>query len=111
MKVITQDTFKDETANGVVVVDMYADWCGPCRALTPMLEEMDGTIENVTFVKLDTDEAMAVAEQKGIQSVPDEFEVISIPTVIIFKNGKEFSRINGLYPKTKYEEEIKSALA
>ena len=111
MKIITQDSFKEEVSKGVVVVDMYADWCGPCRALTPMLEEMDGKIENVTFTQLDTDEAMSVAEQKGVVSIPEEFEVTSIPTVIIFKDGKEFKRIIGLYPKSKYEEEIKSAFA
>lgn len=111
MKELTQDNFKDAISNGVVVVDMYADWCGPCRALTPMLEEMDGKIEGVTFTKLDTDAAMAVGEEKGIVSVPEEFEVVSIPAVFIFKDGKEFNRIIGLRSKQDYETAIRAAVA
>jgi len=101
MKVLTQENFKKEIASGVVVVDMYADWCGPCRALSPILEEMDGKIEGATFTKLDVDTAQGLATEYG---------VVSIPTVIIFKNGEEVNRITGLYPRQKYEEEIKSAL-
>lgn len=101
MKILNQNNFKHEISNGVVVVDMYADWCGPCRALSPILQEMDGKIEGVTFAKLNVDEANSIASEYG---------VVSIPTVIIFKNGQEVNRIIGLYPRQKYEEEIKSAL-
>jgi thioredoxin 1 len=102
MKLLTKDTFKNEIANGVVLVDMYADWCGPCRALTPMLEEMDGKIEGVTFTKLDVDEADEIAQSYG---------VMSIPCVVIFKNGQEAGRIVGLRMKEDYENELKRILA
>lgn len=102
MKVLTDDNFKEETKTGIIVVDMYADWCGPCRALSPILEELDGKVEGVTFVKLDVDASPNTARAFG---------VMSIPCVIIFKNGVEAKRIVGLNPKSAYVqalEEIKA---
>lgn len=102
MKLLTKDTFKNEIAKGVVLVDMYAEWCGPCKALSPILEELSGKIENVTFAKLDVDEADEIAQEYG---------VMSIPCVVIFKDGKEVSRIVGLYMKDKYETELRKIVA
>ena len=100
MKVLNQANFKENISKGVVLVDMYADWCGPCRALSPLLEELDGTVEGVEFTKLNVDEANAVASEYG---------VMSIPTVIIFKDGIEFKRITGLYPKQAYIDALNEA--
>lgn len=101
MKLLTKDNFKEEISKGVVLVDMFADWCGPCRALAPILEELDSKIEGVTFAKLDVDEADAIAQS---------YNVMSIPCVLIFKNGQEAARIVGLNMKDKYEAEIKRVL-
>jgi thioredoxin 1 len=97
MKRLTDQNFKDETKSGVVLVDLYADWCGPCRALSPLLEELDGKIEGVTFTKLDTDES---------PNTTSEFGVMGIPTVLILKDGKEVKRIVGLQEKATYEQAL-----
>ncbi len=101
MKVLTEKDFKESTKSGVVVVDLFADWCGPCRALTPILEELDGKIDGVTFTKLDVDSA------PGISS---EFGIMSIPTVLILKDGVEVKRITGLFPKATYIDAFSAAV-
>ncbi len=100
MVILTSDNFKNSIASGVVVVDMYADWCGPCRALSPILEDLSQKIDGVTFAKLDVDTFSDIAMEYG---------VMSIPTVIIFKDGKEHKRIIGLYPRDYYIEVINEA--
>ncbi len=97
MKHITTDTFKEEVLDykGVVLVDFYADWCGPCRILGPMLEEIDAENKdtNIKLVKLNVDDNQLTAM---------EYNVMSIPTVIIFKNGKVFDQKIGVQPKSVY---------
>lgn len=105
MKFITKDNFKEEISKGVVVVDMYADWCGPCRALGPMLEEISATDEmkDVSFVKLDVDAAPELSQEYG---------VMSIPCIVYFKDGKEVGRTVGFYPdKQMYINEVNKAKA
>ena len=89
VKHINEDEFKKEVleAKEVVFVDFYADWCGPCRMLGPVMEEISET-HNV--VKVNVDEAMELAQEYGI---------MSIPCVIVFKDGKELNRSVGLRPK------------
>jgi thioredoxin 1 len=102
MKKLDSKNFKDSTSKGVVLVDMYADWCGPCRALSPILDELEKTIAGVEFAKLNVDEANDIAQ---------EYQVISIPCVIIFKDGKEFDRIIGLNPKSTYIQVMDKAVS
>jgi thioredoxin 1 len=97
MKQITTDTFKEEVLNykGVVLVDFYADWCGPCRMLGPILEQVDAENKdtNIKLVKLNVDDNQKTAM---------EYNVMSIPTVIIFKDGKVFDQKVGVQPKSVY---------
>ncbi len=97
MKHITSDTFKEEVLDykGVVLVDFYADWCGPCRMLGPILEEIDEENKdtNIKLVKLNVDDNQLTAM---------EYNVMSIPTVVIFKNGKVFDQKIGVQPKSVY---------
>lgn len=102
MRELTNDNFKQEISKGVILVDMFAEWCGPCKALAPMLAELEAKLESVVFAKLDVDEADNIAQEYG---------VMSIPCVIIFKDGNEVSRIVGLNAKDKYEAELKKVLA
>lgn len=78
MEIITKATFDDTIATGVVVVDFFAVWCGPCRMVGPVLEKLDSALENVTFVKVDVDQSPELAMRYGVQS---------IPTILVFKDG------------------------
>jgi thioredoxin 1 len=84
-----------------VVVDFWAEWCGPCRMIAPALEEIAGTMNGkVKIVKLNVDENPATAAKYGI---------MSIPTLMLFKNGELASRQVGAAPKQKLEQWINSA--
>jgi thioredoxin len=88
-------------ATSPVVVDFWAEWCGPCKQIAPALEEIAGSLgAKVKIVKLNVDENPATASKYGI---------MSIPTLMVFKNGKEASRQVGAGPKQKLEQWITSA--
>ena len=85
-----------------VVVDFWAEWCGPCRLIAPALEEIAGTMGNkVKVVKLNVDENPATASK---------YEIMSIPTLMIFKNGQLASRQVGAAPKQKLQQWISAAM-
>ena len=88
IKKFTEDTFTKDISSGVNLVDFYADWCGPCRMLTPVLEQVASDLKGkATVAKLDIDHA---------QKVASTYQVTSVPTLILFKNGKEAGRLVGL---------------
>ena len=92
------DVLKSETP---VVVDFWAEWCGPCWMIGPALEEISGTLgDKVKIVKLNVDENPQTAAKYGI---------MSIPTLMLFKNGEMASRQVGAAPKAKLEQWITSA--
>lgn len=92
------ETFSNELQADVpVLVDFYADWCGPCRMLAPTLEEISSERNNVKIVKVNVDEAEKVAQQFGI---------MSIPTLMVFKSGKEVSKKVGLCSKEEIMDMI-----
>ena len=91
MKIIHKDEFASTIANGVVLVDFFATWCGPCKMLSPVLEEIENELgDEVTIVKVDVDQDGDLAAQFGIMSVP---------TMIIFKDGQPVRQIQGFQPK------------
>ena len=89
-------------ASGAVVVDFWAEWCGPCRMIAPALEEIAGSLDGkVKIVKLNVDENPQTASKYG---------VMSIPTLMLFKNGEMASRQVGAAPKQKLEQWITGAM-
>jgi thioredoxin 1 len=97
---VSDSTFKDMVAkHSLVMIDFWADWCGPCRALAPTIEELASQYAGRIVVgKLDVDENPATAERFG---------VCSIPTVVMMKNGKEVERVVGCVPKDCIETIMK----
>ena len=85
---LTQENFSSEIASGIILVDFYADWCGPCRMLAPVLSQVAQEVKGKASVaKLDIDQA---------QKVTGDLQISSVPTLVLFKDGKEFKRIIGL---------------
>ncbi len=84
--------FNEKISQGRVLVDFFATWCGPCKMLAPILEDVDakGEAGDLLIVKVDVDEASDIAIRFGIQS---------IPTLILFENGKAVNKALGYMPK------------
>ena len=89
---VTDDTFESTIAdNKLVLVDFWAPWCGPCRMVAPVLDEIAGEHgDKVTIAKVNTDENQAVASKHGI---------MSIPTMMLFKDGEKIDQMVGALPK------------
>ena len=88
----------DELIKEKVIVDFFATWCGPCKMLGPVFEELSTEINDIKFIKVDIDEH---------EDLCRKYKVMSVPTLIVFDNGKEIKRNIGFIPKDKLKEFIK----
>lgn len=98
VKQIDSKEFKEVIKEGKVVVDLYATWCGPCKMLSPILDEISEEITTTKFYKIDVDDNEDVAR---------EYNVMSIPTVLVFENGNLKNTIVGLKAREYLVEEFK----
>ena len=91
---ITNDNFNEEVLNSdkTIIVDFYADWCGPCKMMSPIIDKIAEENEEIKVGKLNVDDA---------QDIAMKYNVMSIPTIIIFKNGNEFKRFIGVTSKSE----------
>jgi len=97
-KHLDEENFEQGVSSGLTLVDFYADWCGPCRMLTPVLEEVAKDVTGkATIAKIDIDKA---------QKTASSFQVTSIPTLILFNDGKEVGRLVGLRDKDTIKDFI-----
>lgn len=95
----TEENFDSLINDGLVLVDFFATWCGPCKMLSPVLEELASDRASVKIVKIDVDENGNLAKRYGIMSVP---------TMLLFKDGSLISTKNGFAPKELIEEWIET---
>jgi thioredoxin 1 len=99
---LDDDNFEDTIRSGVTLVDFYADWCGPCRILAPIFEQIAGELHSkAKFAKVDTDKAEKSAAN---------YRITSIPTLILFKDGKEVNRVVGIRDAEGLRNLVSSAL-
>jgi len=99
---LNKDNFKKSIANGVALVDFWAEWCNPCKMQLPIIEEFSREMEGkATVGKVNVDEQLELAQSFGIQS---------IPTLILFKDGEPVKKLVGLHSKESLYEEVNQVL-
>jgi len=104
IKHVTDGDFQAEVLENEhpVLVDFWAPWCGPCRVVAPVLEEIADERENLRIVKVNIDENQQTAMN---------YQILAIPTMVLFRDGQEAKRIQGAMPKKRLEAELEPALA
>lgn len=98
---LTSENFDNEVkkSDKTVLVDFYADWCGPCKMMSPIIDEIAEELgDNIKVGKVDSDENIELAE---------EFGIMSIPTILVFKNGQVVKTFNGVTAKSEILEALK----
>jgi thioredoxin 1 len=102
IKLLDDHNFESSIKSGVTLVDFYANWCGPCRMIAPIMEDLSKEYAGkATIAKIDVDQA---------QEVSTKYNVTSIPTVILFLNGQEVKRVIGVRDKGTFATMLNAAL-
>lgn len=99
VKLVNSNEYNEEIKEGVVFVDFFANWCGPCKMLSPIVEEVSDELTEVKFIKVDVDNSGDIAQSLGI---------MSIPTLIIYKEGKLVNKKMGIMSKSDLIDFINS---
>lgn len=99
---LTQNDFEEKTKQGVALIDFWAPWCGPCKMAGPVIDELAKEYQSKALIaKVNVDEEQGLAEKFG---------VMSIPTVVLLKDGKEVDRVMGFAGKEGFEDMIKKVI-
>lgn len=101
MKIVNEAEFNELIKTGTTLVDFYADWCGPCKMLGPILESLDEEYPDINFVKVNCDNDIAVA---------DKFGIMSIPAVFIIKDGEVIANTLGYHAREDMKKFIDNAI-
>ncbi|MCC6145765.1 MAG: thioredoxin [Candidatus Hydrogenedentes bacterium] len=102
-KSLTKNSFAETVSSGVTLVDFWAEWCGPCKAIAPVIDQLAVEFEGkATVGKVNVDDDQELAMDFGVQS---------IPTLLVMKDGKEVNRLIGVKTKTQLAEALNAALA
>ena len=102
IKTLTEQSFDEATRKGVVLVDFWAEWCGPCRALAPTIDALAADFDGrATVAKLNIDEN---------PGVPGRFNIRAIPTLLLFKDGKVAETIVGVAPRAQIAQQVEKHL-
>ncbi len=100
VRLVEQENFQKEIASGTVLVDFYGPWCGPCKRIAPVLDQLSQEMEGkVSFIKVNIDKA---------QDLTNKYEVTGVPAIVLFKNGKEQGRVVGFHDKSSLRKFIES---
>lgn len=103
VEIINESKFANEISEGIVVVDFFATWCGPCKMLSPIIDNLAKEMkDSVKFIKVDADESRKILEEYG---------VTALPTIAIFKDGQKQDTIVGFSPKEVLAERIENCLS
>lgn len=98
---LTDENFDKETKDKLVLIDFFATWCGPCKMMAPVYDEIANEVEGVSYFKVDTDNSPNLTKKFGIMTVP---------TFLVMKNNKEESRLIGVVTKEELISELKKFL-
>lgn len=99
---VTDNSFEDSIKSGVVLIDFWAPWCGPCRMLSPVIEELAEEMKDeIKIMKCNVDDN---------PDIPSKFNIMGVPTLIIFKNGEFIAQRSGMAPKKIIQDWIKSSI-
>ncbi|MDD8049077.1 MAG: thioredoxin [Thomasclavelia sp.] len=99
MEFINESNFDEKTSKGIVLVDFTADWCGYCKMIAPVLEELQKEMTNVVFYKINADENMNILQKYGI---------MGLPHLMIFKDGNIAKEISGAVPKQQIKDTLEA---
>ncbi|HJA73527.1 MAG TPA: thioredoxin [Candidatus Limosilactobacillus faecipullorum] len=99
----TPANFDEQLGGPMTLVDFWADWCGPCKIMAPVLEQLEQEFgDRVKFVKFDVEQS---------ETIPQRYKVMSIPSLVLFKDGVAKEKVTGIYPKEKLAHYLKRKLA
>jgi thioredoxin 1 len=101
MKFLTENDYEQHVKKGKTVIDFFAGWCGPCKMLAPIFEKLPDEFRDISFYKVDVEKEAKLASVHS---------VLSIPTILFYKDGKEVSRHTGFLPSEEFKKKIQEFL-